>query len=307
MRRVQQVADQLAHVIRLLVDDPEELQRLGRAQRRRCPQHRGGGALDRGQRGLELMAHHAQKLGPEHLHLLERRQVLQSDDQRIDLALLRADGRGVDERGDLPTVRNLEDDHLGADRRGLGQDLLQGRPVQRHLPSVRTPHAEHLQQIFRRLAWHAQVPDDTPRLTVQRRHLPASGVEHQHAHRRRVDQRFQVGPCPLLVSVVARVGDRRTGLCGEEHQDLLVLAGELPAALLVGEVEVADMHAPVTDRRPKEALRRRPVVGEAERAQVGRQVPEPEWMAHLAEVFTQLRPVGQLQEPAGARPGSRPP
>ena len=80
VRRVQQIADQLAHVVRLLVDDAEELDHFGRAQRRRRPQQRARRTLDRGERRLELMAHHAQELGPEHLDLLQRRQVLQRDD-----------------------------------------------------------------------------------------------------------------------------------------------------------------------------------------------------------------------------------
>ena len=152
VRRVQQVADQLPHVIRLLVDDPEELHRLGRIQRPRRAQHRGRGALDRGQRGTELVAYHAQKLGSEPLQLLQRRQVLQGDDQRLDLALLRADGRGVDEYGDPPAVRNLQDDLLGAHRGGVAQHMRQGRLFERHLVTVRAPHPQHLQQIFRRLA-----------------------------------------------------------------------------------------------------------------------------------------------------------
>ena len=44
-RCIQQVADQRAHVIGLLVDGAEELQRLGQVQRRRCSQHGGEAAV----------------------------------------------------------------------------------------------------------------------------------------------------------------------------------------------------------------------------------------------------------------------
>ena len=46
-------------------------------------------------------------------------------------------------------------------------------------------------------------------------------------------------------AVGAGVGDRGGRLRGEQHQDLFVLAGELPAALLVAEEEVPDVGAPV--------------------------------------------------------------
>ncbi len=184
LRRVQQVGDQVAHVVGLLVDDPEELKRLGGPERGRRPQHRGGRALDRAQRALELVAHHGQELGPEHLELLERRQVLHRDHHRLDLARLRTDGGRVDQRRDRPAVRRLEHDLLDPYRRRLAHDLLQRKAVQRHLPAVRPPHAQHLQQILRRLVRQAQIAHDPPRLGVHGGHLPASGVEHRHAHGR---------------------------------------------------------------------------------------------------------------------------
>ena len=61
-----------------------------------------------------------------------------------------------------------------------------------------------------------------------------------------------------------------------QRQDLLVLPGERLPALLVGQIEVAHLHAPVSDRRPQEAPRQRRVSRKPQRAEVGRQVPEPE-------------------------------
>ena len=95
----------------------------------------------------------------------------------------------------------------------------------------------------------------------------------------------------------AGVGDRRPGLGREQRQDLLVLPGERLPALLVGQIEVAHLHAPVSDRRPQEAPRQRRVSRKTQRAEVGRQVPEPERLRNRAQVLPQARPVGQVQEP----------
>ena len=96
---IEQVADQAAHVIGLLVDDAEELAHLGRVELRSGVQRGGGRTLDRGQRRAQLVAHHAQELGPQALQLLERRQVLQGDHHRLDRAVRRTDRRRVDQRG----------------------------------------------------------------------------------------------------------------------------------------------------------------------------------------------------------------
>ena len=199
------------------------------------------------------MAHHAQKLGPEHLQLLQRRQVLHRDDHRLDVALLGVDGCGVDQRVDRAAVRRLQDHLLHPDRPRLPQGLAEGRPAQLELRAVGPPHTQHVQQILLRLARQAQAPDDAPRLPVHRHRLAASAVEHGHAHRRRVDQGLQIRPRPLDRTVVPRVGDRGARLSGEQRQHFLVLARERPAALLVAEEEAADLRAPVTDRRPEEA------------------------------------------------------
>ena len=102
--RIQQVADQAAHLIGLLGDDPEKLEHLGRARRRRAAQHGRGRALDRGQRAPQLVAHQAKELGPQPLQLLQRRQILHGDDHGDDRTVLGLDRRGVDRRRDTLAV-----------------------------------------------------------------------------------------------------------------------------------------------------------------------------------------------------------
>ena len=76
VRHVEQIAYQLAHPVGLRVDDPVELERLGGVQRGGGVQQGGDGAFDRGQRGAQLVAHHAQELGAQPLQLFQRRHVL---------------------------------------------------------------------------------------------------------------------------------------------------------------------------------------------------------------------------------------
>ena len=90
----------------------------------------------------------------------------------------------------------------------------------------------------------------------------------------------------MRLLTLAVLATRLTG--GPEHQ-------REPA--LVGQMEVAQLHAPVSDRRPQEAPRQRRVVRKTQRAEVGRQVPEPERLRNRAQVLPQARPVGQVQEP----------
>ena len=59
---------------------------LAWVEARRGAQHRGRRALDGGPRRPQLVAHHAQELGPLPLELLEWGQVLHRDDHRLDLA-----------------------------------------------------------------------------------------------------------------------------------------------------------------------------------------------------------------------------
>ena len=120
------------------------------------------------------------------------------------------------------------------------------------------------------------------------------GVEDHHAHRRGLDQGLEAGPGPALVAVGLGVGDGGRGLGGEQDQDLVVRGGELRAALLVAEEEVADVDAAVPHRRAVQGAAGHPVGGEAERADVGVQVGQPERGVQVAEVLEQPRPVGPV-------------
>ena len=101
---VEQVPDQPAHAVGLLVDDAEELPRLRRAEALRTAQHGRGGALDGGERGAQLVAHHAQKLRPHPVERLERREVLYGDDHGLDGTALGVDRGRVDERLDAAPI-----------------------------------------------------------------------------------------------------------------------------------------------------------------------------------------------------------
>ena len=67
----EQVGDEAAQVVGLLVDDAEELQHLGRVEGVRGPQHRGRRALDGGHGDAQLVPHRPQQLGPQPLEPLE--------------------------------------------------------------------------------------------------------------------------------------------------------------------------------------------------------------------------------------------
>ena len=102
--------------------------------------------------------------------------------------------------------------------------------------------------------------------------------------------------------VGARVGDRGRGLRGEQHQDLLVPVGERRRALLLDEVEVADMHAAMAHRRALEGAPRQPVGGKAEGVHMGGHVRDPERSGQVAEELEQPRSVGPLLDGPVAPP-----
>ena len=296
---IQQVADQAPHVIGLLVNEPEELNHLGRGRDGRGAQHGDGGAFDRGQRGSQLVADHAQELGPQPLQLHQRRQVLHGDDHRLDPAPIRTDGGGVDQGPDPAPVGDLQDHLLGAHRLGGAEHPVQGEFPQADLPPVGAAAGDHLQQLLRRTARHAQGFHDPLRLPVQRHRTAAPGFEDHHPDRGGVDQGFQVRPRPLLVPVCAGVGDGRGRLRGEHQQDFLVLLREGASLLLAAQEEVADVPLPMPHRRTQEGLGRQRLRGKAEGAHVGVQVGHSQGARKASKVFEKPRPVG----PFGHLPG----
>ena len=310
---VQQVADQVAHALRLVADDAEELGHLGGVQLGGVLQQGVGRPLDGGQRGPELVADHAQELGAPPLQVLQRRQVLDGDDHRLDhrldLVPRGEDGRGVDQGGDALSARGLEEDLLGVHGLPGHQPLGQGELLQGDLPPVGPPEGERLQELLRGPVRRAQAADDASGLPVDRRHASGSGVQDQDAHGRGVHQGFQVGPSPLLVAVAARVGDDQGGLGGEHHQGLLVLGGELD--LLLAHVDAPDTLPPVAERRGQEGQGRahrhgRAELGQAQLSDVAVEVRQPQRFADAAEPLEEEHPVGKLGELAallGGQPG----
>ena len=293
----EEVADQPAHVIGLLVDDPEELEHLGRVEGRRGAEHGGGRALDGGQRGAQLVAHHAQELGAQPLALVEIGEVLHGHDDRLDAAVVVADRGRVDQDPDAPAVGDGELDLFGADRLGAAQLLGQGEFLEGDLAPVGAPARHDPEQLVDGAVRRAQAADHAPRLAVEPRRTAGADVEDNDAHRGRVDQGLQVGAGALLLPVRPGVGDRRRRLRGEEHQDLFVLARELLSAVLAGEEEVADVRAPVTQRRALQGLRRQQVGGQAERAGVAAHVAEPQRSRQRPQVLEEPRPFRPVRQP----------
>ena len=289
---VEQVADEAAHVVGLLVDDAQERAKLGRVHRLRGVEHGGDRALDGGERGAQLVAHQAQELGAQPLDLVERGQVLHGHHHRRHRAVLGMDGRRVDQHPHAAPVRHRERDLLGAHRLAGAQILSEGELAKRYLASVRAAEGEHLQEILGPASGHPQPLHDAPRLAVERDRPAALRVEHHDAHRGGLDQRLEIGARAALVAVGARVGDRRGGLGGEQHQRLLVLAGERLAVRLVGEEEAADAGAAVAHRRALEAAGEGRGGLDAERADVARQIVDPQRPVQGAEVREQPRAVG---------------
>ena len=96
----------------------------------------------------------------------------------------------------------------------------------------------------------------------------------------------------------ARVGDRGRRLRREQHQDLLVAAGERLPARLIAEEEGADVAPPMAHRRRLHGLRQGRFRGTAERADVAGRVLEPQHARQVAQVFEELRSVGPADDPS---------
>ena len=168
--------------------------------------------------------------------------------------------------------------------------------IEGDLAPVGEAAGEDPEEVLGGLAGVAQAIDDAPRLEIERDRAAGADVEHHDADRRGLDQRLKVGPRPLLAAVGPRIGDRGRGLRGEQHQDLLVLVGERFVALLLGQIEVADMDAAMAHRRALEGLRRQQVGGEAERLHIGRNVGDPERSLEIAEILEEPRALGPLHD-----------
>ena len=70
---VEEVGDRTDHPVGLLVDDPEEEERLCQREVAHPAEHRGGRTFGGSERGAEFVAHHAEEFGAHPVELLQRR------------------------------------------------------------------------------------------------------------------------------------------------------------------------------------------------------------------------------------------
>ena len=248
--RVEQISDQAPHVVGPAVDDAEELDHLGLGRGRGTVEHGRRRALDRGQRRAQFVAHHPEELRALPLKLLERPEILHRHDHRHHLAVIRADGRCVDERANAPPIRNRQLDLLGAHRPGILELRGQGKLFERVLPPVGKPAGHHLEKLFGGTARRPDLLDDAARLAVERERVAGGGIEDNDPDRRGFDERFEVRARALHLAVCACVCDRRRRLRGEEEKDLLVFGRKRLVVLFVAHEEVPEMLSPVVHRGP---------------------------------------------------------
>ena len=208
--------------------------------------------LNRGQRRLQLVAHHAQELGPQPLQILERGQVLEGHDEGLQFALFGADGRSVQQRGDRAAIGNPDHDLLGANRLPRAERLGHRQFLQGDLAAVGAAEGQDAQESLRGLVRLVQAADDSCGLAVERHQRPGPCVEHHDPDGSGLDQRFEVGPGPSFVAVAAGVGDDQRRLGGEHDQGVLVIGRELLAVFPHCEIDVAGGVSAVADRRSKE-------------------------------------------------------
>ena len=116
------------------------------------------------------------------------------------------------------------------------------------------------------------------------------------------NQGLQVGPDPLLLPVLAGVGDDQRRLRGERHQDLLIFVRERGARCVLAEIDVTDRHVLMTDRGDQKGSDCQGLgVGEAERSEIAAEVEDPQRGLKLREVPEQLRPARHGFRPLALR------
>ena len=289
-------------MVGLVLDDAEELAHHPRVRLGGRAQHRGGGALDGRQRRPQLVADHAQELGPQPLLLLHRRQVLHGHHEGLHRPVPGQDGGGVEQDGDAAPVGDPQDDLLGVDRLPGAEGLGQGELLERELPPVGPPEGHQVQQINMALARVPQAVHDAPGLPVEGGGEPGGGVEDHHPHRGGVHQGLQVRPQPLFLPVPVGVGDGQGRLGGEQPQRLLVLRGELCLPFLLRQVDAAHPLAPVhqwegQEGHPGAHFHGRAHFGQAQGAQVFQQVRHPQGAVKLGQVAEVLGPARAGPQP----------
>ena len=293
--RIEQVADEPAHVLGLRGDDAVELARLGRVEPDVVEQRRRR-ALDGGERLAQLVADEPQELGAQAFNLVERGEVLHGHHHRRDGAVLAMNGRRVDEHPHTPPVGHREHHLLGAQRLSRAELPGDGELAQGNLAPVGAAKGDDFQKLLGRVAGRAKPLHDAPRLAVERHRPPARRVEHHHPDRGGLDQGLEVGPRAALGAVGARVRDGGGGLRGEQHQDLLVLVDELAVALLPGEEEVPDVLIVVAHRGREQGVRPHQAGVDAERAHEPRQVGQAQRSREAPQVLEHPQPLGPVED-----------
>ena len=121
-------------------------------------------------------------------------------------------------------------------------------------------------------------------------------VEDHDAHRRGVDQRFQICLGSPLRAVTAGVGDDKGRLGGEHHEGRLILLAEFPPLGLVSKIDGADADSLVTHWCHQQRGRRHRgrELGQPQRAQVAGDVRDSEGSLHRAEVLEESQSLGHV-------------
>ena len=115
-----------------------------------------------------------------------------------------------------------------------------------------------------------------------------------HGRVERVDRPLELDVLSVQAGVATRVVDRHTRELSQQHDRLLVLLGELPAAHFLGQVQIpewdaADQHRD-TQERPHRRMTRRKTIGMRMGAHIGQ--PKRHWVRdQLAEHASSLRQI----------------
>ena len=168
--------------------------------------------------------------------------------------------------------------------------------LERNLSSVRTLEGHHAEQLGEAAARCVQPAHDTNRLPIARQQASGLRVEDQDAHRRGVHERFEVCLGPKLVAVLACVGDGQRRLGGEHDKGRFVFRRELPAALLLGEIDIAESLVLITDGGSQEGLHRRMAFGKANRPGVAGDIRQSQRLLDLVQVLEESQTLGQFPE-----------
>ena len=124
--------------------------------------------------------------------------------------------------------------------------------------------------------------------------LAAERPRDLHGRVERVDGPLELGVLSVQAGVAPGVVDRYTRELGQQHDRLLVLLGELPAALLLGQVQIPERDPADQHRDPQERLHRRMAGRKTVGVRMGAHVGQPQrnrMRDQLAEHPSSLRQI----------------